>query len=167
LDVGQSTDPIAPNDAGTVGTVHVVPPSEETSSSPAKGPAVPGDTPALTHSDVVGHDTPSKVVLSVGIDTDVQSCPPSFDCTAPPCPTATQSVVLGQSTALSSGSFSSSPPCVQVLPPSLDVEATPLRPASPPTATHSVAEGHETALKLPLPTLAPPDVAMTGALVSP
>jgi hypothetical protein len=103
----------------------------------------------------------------VGIECELHVVPPSVDLTVAPLPTATHSATLEQSTALSSGSFASIVPWVQLLPAFFEVDATPLRPPSPPTATQVVAEGHDTALKLPSPGAAPPDDGTTGARVSP
>jgi hypothetical protein len=165
--VGQSTEPSAPNVVGKFGTVHVVPLFDDNRSSPAYGPFGLGETPTLTQRVVVGQVTPSKVVLLVGTDDDVQVNPPSLERTVEPCPTATQSAELAQSTAFNTGSLASRAPWLQVPPPFCEVETTPPRPPSPPTATHLVAVMHETALKLPLPLAAPPDVGTVGALVSP
>jgi len=82
--VGHATDPIAPAVFGNVAALQLVPPLAESSNSPAKGPATPGDTPALTQSDVEGHETPSSVVFGVGIEIDVHSFPPSVDRTDAP-----------------------------------------------------------------------------------
>jgi hypothetical protein len=161
--VGQSTEPSAPKDAGNVGTLQVVPPLEETRSCPAKGPSSPGDTPTLTHFVELGQVTPSNVVFLVGSVYDVHVAPPSVERTDAPCPTATHSDALSQFTAFSTGSFESIAPWLQLPPPLLDVEATPPKLASPPTATHSVLVGQETALKLPLPVVAPPAVGTAGA----
>jgi hypothetical protein len=79
LEVGQATDPSAPNAEGNVGTVHVEPSFADTRSSPAYGPDSPGATPTLTHVVVVGHVTPSSVVLLVGTVEDIQVLPPSLD----------------------------------------------------------------------------------------
>jgi hypothetical protein len=84
LVVGQATDPMAPTDVGKFADFHVVPPSDERSSSPAYGPAVPGETPALTQSELEGHETLSSVVFGVGTFTDVHVSPPSLDCAATP-----------------------------------------------------------------------------------
>jgi hypothetical protein len=163
--VGQSTEPNAPKDVGNVGTDHVVPPSDERSSSPAKGPLELGVTPTLTQRVVVGQVTPSNVVLLVGTVDDVHVLPPSVERTVAPLPTATHTNVFRQSTALSSGSSASSSPWVQVPPPFVDVELTAPRLPSPPTATQSVAVGQDTALKLPAPLVAPPGAGTTGVLL--
>jgi hypothetical protein len=106
------------------------------------------------------------VVSLVGMVPDVHVAPPSVERAATPWPTATHVDALAQSTAFRSGSLASNAPCFHVVPPFCEVDATPLRPPSPPTATHSVAVGHDTALKLPLPLAAPPAVGTAGAVVS-
>jgi hypothetical protein len=45
---------------------------------------LPGDTPTLTHSDALGQSTPSKVVLLVGTEDDVQVVPPFVERTVAP-----------------------------------------------------------------------------------
>jgi hypothetical protein len=84
VDVGQSTEPSAPTEEGSVGTFQVAPPLEESRSCPPRGPALPDDTPTLMHVEVVGQVTPSSVVLLVGMEYDVHVAPPSLDETVAP-----------------------------------------------------------------------------------
>jgi len=82
--LGQSTDPRAPTDDGTVGAFQVVPPSKVTSSWPARGPPIPGETPTVTHRVGVGQLTPKSDVLAVGTDDVFQVAPASSERTDTP-----------------------------------------------------------------------------------
>jgi hypothetical protein len=161
--LGQSTEPRAPTDAGTENADHVVPPLEDESRFPAKGPFEPGDTPTLTHSVNVGQLTLNNVVSALESVTADHVVPPFVDRTEVPRPTATHCETLGQSTASNVGSPAANEPWVHVRPRSREVDATPRSAPSAPTATHSVTLGHETPLNPPWPTEAPPEIGTTGA----
>jgi hypothetical protein len=103
------------------------------------------------------------VVFGVGMVCDVHVTPPSTDVIAAPWPTATQAVERKQFTALRSGKSASTAPDFQLLPPSEDDPAIPCKELPPPTATQEVADGHDKALKFPLPPSASPGERTVGA----
>jgi len=164
--VGQFTDPRAAIEVGRLGTVQDPPPSADTNTWPRYGPALPGETPTATHRVARGQLTPSNVVSGDGIVCAVQDWPPSLDVATLPCPTATQSDELAQSTASSWGRPVGSGETDQPEPPLVVHAATPCSDAFAPTATHVLALGQVMALNAPTPESAPPGVGTAGASIS-
>ena len=108
----------------------------------------------------------SSVVLAEGMSCGCHVAPPSFEVEVPATPTATQEVALGQSTALRSGRPLATSLSAQAPPPSVETAAKPSKLLSPPTATQSIGLVQKISLKFPLPEVAPPEIATTGALSS-
>ena len=148
--VGQATPPSAWVPCGIAACVQVLPPSEDTSTSPgirAAGNRCDASGDALCRCLV--QVTPSSVVLLDERVSSDQVLPPLAEVKMTPCPTATQ---LDDPPQLTASSVVA--PCgtdwLTHVAPSLDVVAVTPDPASvPPTAKHCETAVQVTALKFP------------------